>query len=310
MGTACLVLALSILGAGTTPSLAQYRQAVHAQRIALDRAATRPNHVVLARVRSRLQVLASVTLPDGSVVHTDLPLLAGTLIGSDRTSVRLAAAQLDEVDDALHRSPRSAVSRRDLAALDAVLRDSRFHPARPPWAAVTDKIAQLQERILQWLLVQLTENRGSTGVFALLLLLAIAGTGYLLARGALGRMVIDSSAEDDDSTPTSSASAEAYARSHTAAGDYREALRYLFLGTLLALQERGALELRPGTTNREYITALRAESGDQPSWAALSELVDTFDRVWYGHAPINAAQYERCRADTERLLNSAAREAA
>jgi uncharacterized protein DUF4129 len=310
MGTACLVLALSILGAGTTPSLAQYRQAVHAQRIALDSVATQPNRLVLARVRSRLQALASVALPDGSVVHTDLPLLAGTLAGSDPTSVRLAATQLDGLDDALRRSPRSVASRGDLAALDTVLRESRFHPARPPWASVTDKIAQLQDRILQWLLVQVTENRGSTGVFALLLLLAIAGTGYLLARGALGRIVIDSSWEDDDSTPTTSASAEAYARSHSAAGDYREALRYLFLSTLLALRERGALELRPSTTNREYITALRAESGDRTSWAALSDLVDTFDRVWYGHAPISAAQYERCRADAEQLLGTAARGAA
>lgn len=76
-------------------------------------------------------------------------------------------------------------------------------------------------------------------------------------------------------------------------GDYRKAVRYLYLSSLLWLDERGALRYERSLTNREYLGRLR----ERPALRdRLAPVIETFDRVWYGSAPLDAesfAAYER-----------------
>ena len=92
---------------------------------------------------------------------------------------------------------------------------------------------------------------------------------------------------DDEETLTT---AEAIDRAQTAArsGDYRNAARHLYLSSLLWLEERGVLRYDRSRTNREYLAQLQGK----PAYHNLKPVVDTFERVWYGQRPLDAAGFE------------------
>ena len=134
----------------------------------------------------------------------------------------------------------------------------------------------------------------------------VAGLALLLVRGALARVVVSAETPDPSAEPSTAVAAAGRASGLASAGDYRTALRYLVLQTLLLLQEAGQVELRPGLTNREYLRALQSAAraptaGSEP----LRLLVDEFDRVWYGHLPLDAAGYARCEALAGRAAEAA-----
>jgi hypothetical protein len=140
----------------------------------------------------------------------------------------------------------------------------------------------------------------------------VVGGAILLARGGLTRVVVDVSRRAASDPPVHSTAAAERASHLAEAGDYRMALRFLVLQTLLGLQEAGVMELRPGLTNREYLEALRRTADwCAPGREPLETLVDEFDRVWYGHFPIDAERYRGCeQLAGEALLRASGRQAA
>ncbi len=85
------------------------------------------------------------------------------------------------------------------------------------------------------------------------------------------------------------------------AGDYTEAVRFLFLSLVYRFDERGRVSLHKAYTNREYLVLL----GDRtPVRAAIGVMVDTLDDHWYGQRPCERPQFEECLAIYERLLAS------
>jgi hypothetical protein len=120
-------------------------------------------------------------------------------------------------------------------------------------------------------------------------------------------MVVDVPSLVPGGEPVRSEAARQRADQVAEAGDYRSALRYLVLATLLYLQERGALDLRPGLTNHDYLSLLRNRASEVgQSWtldqSALQELVQAFDRTWYGHQPFDEADLARCQELVGRVL--------
>jgi hypothetical protein len=72
-------------------------------------------------------------------------------------------------------------------------------------------------------------------------------------------------------------------------GDYRTAVRYLYLSALLLLDERGLLYYDRTRTNREYLRDLNS----QPQIAVLlRSIIEVFDKVWYGFQPLSAETYQ------------------
>lgn len=69
------------------------------------------------------------------------------------------------------------------------------------------------------------------------------------------------------------------ARALASRGDYRAAIRKLYVAQLYALAERKMLRLSDETTNHEYLAQVRALAGLYPVLAAMT---DMFERVWYG----------------------------
>ncbi len=77
-----------------------------------------------------------------------------------------------------------------------------------------------------------------------------------------------------------------------ARGALREALRALYLATLVALDRRRLIAFDPHRTNWQYLRAMpRGEAR-----RLFAEFTRIFDHKWYGAEPTALADYEACRA--------------
>jgi hypothetical protein len=74
----------------------------------------------------------------------------------------------------------------------------------------------------------------------------------------------------------------------SSSGDYRLAVRYLYLSTLLLLDEHGLLRYDRSLTNREY---LRQVVQRPDLTEHLRAVIEGFDRTWYGFQPVNEDSY-------------------
>lgn len=86
-----------------------------------------------------------------------------------------------------------------------------------------------------------------------------------------------------------------------AAGDYTEAVRYLFLSLIYRLDERGRVSFHKDYTNREYLELI---DDRLPAPDALRLLVDTLDDHWYAQRPCDRERYEACLAVYNRLVTA------
>jgi hypothetical protein len=82
------------------------------------------------------------------------------------------------------------------------------------------------------------------------------------------------------------------------AGKHREALRALYLATLVALDRKQALTFDPTLTNWQYLRQLR----DGALRTDFRELTRIFDHKWYGHEPADQLDFDLCRELAERMI--------
>jgi hypothetical protein len=98
--------------------------------------------------------------------------------------------------------------------------------------------------------------------------------------------------------PLDAATAQAQAQREADAGNYREAVRRLYLAALLLLDEQRLIALDRSRTNREMLAALPADSLAR---AHLGPVIATFDAVWYGIREPDEPTYLRYRAEIDAL---------
>ncbi len=251
----------------------------------------------LAKVRQSWANVDSVRLADGTAISVDMKWLALFADDSDtlqkvRDRVR---AMLDYHARQPGKDPKSA-----LAALDRVLKDPRFQypdytptpiPPTPTPLPAGERPAPPPDlsglsNLSQFILFAL-------GVMAVIALLVYFARSLRVQRLAL-RLPTNG---DSDDPPTSVAALESAATSEESQ-DYRNAIRYLYLSSLLLLDERGLLRYDRTLTNREH---LRQINNKPQLVEALRPVVDTFDRVWYGFAPVDDVLYQTFRDDVEQL---------
>lgn len=129
----------------------------------------------------------------------------------------------------------------------------------------------------------------------LLVILAVVLVAVVLAyafRGLIGDFTADAalSAEEElGGEPLTAELALQKAQELSTGGDYRTAVRYLYLSSLLLLEERGLLRYDRSLTNREY---LRSVSHRPELVTILREVIDVFDRVWYGFQTLTSNEYD------------------
>ncbi len=146
----------------------------------------------------------------------------------------------------------------------------------------------------------------SSRVFVIGGVLLLVAVAAYFGRNLSGKLSAESSVtlpEAETDAPTTSNAAIERAEAMALAGDFRTAVRQLYLGALLILDERGKLKFDRALTNRETIRAVR-NSGSHTLADSLRPIVDYYDRVWYGFARVEQGDYERYRAQVEEVKSA------
>ncbi|MBN1254253.1 MAG: DUF4129 domain-containing protein [Deltaproteobacteria bacterium] len=85
-------------------------------------------------------------------------------------------------------------------------------------------------------------------------------------------------------------------------GNYRYAVRYLYIALLVYLDEKGKIEYNPTQTNSEY---LRRASEYSSLYGLLKILTSAFERYWYGLVWPNAEEYHQFLNEFQKARESA-----
>ena len=170
----------------------------------------------------------------------------------------------------------------------------------------TPSLIQRIGAAVNWLLSHLFGLLGSGGsiLLGLLVLAVIAALVIYRLRGVLGGRRAQVSAEpatvgDDPEREWQLALAAAQR------GDHREAVRRAFRSALLDVADRRT-HLDRAWTTRELLATL---SVDPDLVAAVAPAAASFDKAWYGRAPVDAAAWEIARGRCEAVRRVARRPA-
>lgn len=296
-------------------ALAEALRAAEAARSALPSNASLAEHPPLRLALSRLESIDRVKSAPGVEIEIDNHALVKHLQGS-RDEGRKALESLRGLLAALDASAQKTGWNNGSdarAALDEVLARPEFHggDVGNPVGRFLD---ELRSRLFRWLeslfpSLSLPQLPGVdlgkpfelvfwliAGVLILFTLAFFAFT-WRSARLNLARYAALQSrtVKQLDDAKTARLAAQQAADQ----GDYRLAVHYLYLWAILHLAERSRLRYDRSLTNREQIRAL-AEGGEIVDLLQLA--VDTFDRIWYGHAPCAEAEYGQFRSTVERIV--------
>jgi len=254
--------------------------------------------------RGALILRAVSTLEQITHVQTEAGALAldhAALIAELKAAAQNPVASLTPARNRL-RALRDALDPAPLAATDDERTKLRDIFNRPPFAIFDNPVGVALQEILRWLRA-LTRGAGDA-VFSSRDLLALGGIGVLVGVLVffLRNLRRNIAAEETLATPREATltAREALARAQTfvAEGDYRGAMRLLYLAALLSLDERGALQYDPALTNREHVRALAAHPALS---AALTPIVETYDRVWYGFANVSPDEFAEFRRRVQEM---------
>ncbi|MCS6839918.1 MAG: DUF4129 domain-containing protein [Roseiflexus sp.] len=297
----CCILSASAAAQSAIPDTATYESWLREAYAA----AQRRDRIGLEEAADRLMAATAVRMPDGTIVSVNNSWLQEALL-SPTPDFPLITARLGALIDAAALPPSSAPADA-LERLDRLLaappfdRLDRSGPETPQWLIdVFDWLARLLEMILRPVeAVPPTATTVVAWVIALIgVVLLLAVIVYLLINLRRG-FVHDArlAAAGDDPMPTAT---EAFEQASALArdGDYRAAVRSLYLSALLWLDEQDLLCYDRALTNREYLERARSNPA---LLARLTPVIETFDQVWYGHLPIDASAFAAYRQQIEAL---------
>jgi hypothetical protein len=118
-------------------------------------------------------------------------------------------------------------------------------------------------------------------------------------RRAKKRIVLGEEVEAD-ATPRDLADAATAAAS---LGDFRTAIRKLYVSLLYDLAEKRLIELEDSATNHEYLAKVSSHRALVPP---MRFLTDRFDYIWYGMYPSSAEEFSDCLARYREAVQGAA----
>lgn len=289
-------------GPETALPLAEYRAALQMARTALT--ADPPD---MAAARQALAAAESIVLRSGAAADVS-PLLG------DADASLTPAEALARVETALQQLDASAGDRtaERLRVLDEVLAGPAFQQSESLLDRLRRWLAELLARFFPDSDMPGTINpAASTAVevvgwavvagAAIVLLLLLSRWLRTLLQAFVGDATLAAAGEAGD--PATAAEARAAAGRSAQDGDYRAAVRQLYLAALLTLQEQRIASRDRSLTNREVLARVPAE---HPTHAHLEPIVEVFDDVWYGVHEPDDATFTRYQAEVDALQRSAA----
>ncbi len=303
LALASLVLAGSTQAAGPPLPIDDYWQQVEETQTLVASLENAPDETVRTRllaVADRWESITELTLSDETTIPIDHNFLVSQL-RADPPDLEQLDRLLTALLTARDAWSQSETASPDTETLDQILARPEFQwPSEQP-SPLAEWWRQLRQRFWEFIARILPSSGGESasagvpllqyaftalGSLALILVLAYALRG-LLADFVAETEITPEEIADKDMT---AATALKQAQLLSGEGDYRAAVRYLYLSSLLLLEERGLLHYDRSLTNREYLRTV----AHLPQLAAiLRDVVRVFDRVWYGYQPLDEAAYTR-----------------
>jgi hypothetical protein len=258
----------------------------------------------LSGLASRWDQVSEVQMPDGTLVKIHSEYLTSELRTNPPDLDRLKKS-LDALLQAHQEYPQKVFTLEDLDPLKKILARPEFQwqegqaVEAPDWLnRIFEAITSFTDRILFVLANLIVQGRtvfivlGSV-IFTLILLYI----SRLLSRSLAGNAQLDEEGADGEGIVTSKGALQR-AQALSLQGDYRNAVRFLYLSSLLVLDEQGLLRYDRSRTNREVLRSVAS----RPDLAnPLRDVVDVFDRVWYGYEPVDEQTFQSYLKHVEEL---------
>ncbi len=288
---------------GSTVTLEAYWEAVGDIRDSLS-AAEEDDIGVRQDAVEQLIALNTVELPDGRIQPISHSFLIREL-QNENNSLEALSLLFTAYHSSRQVWPAPTLPQLDKAALDDILSQPQFqYTVEEPnflqrlWADLRQGVEDFFLRLFP------DDSTVALPTSDFIVIIATVLVGLVLAyalRGIISDITADAalSAEEElGGEPLTADLALRRAQELSTGGDYRTAVRYLYLSALLLLEERGLLRYDRSLTNREYLRTV----AHRPELAAtLREVIDVFDRVWYGFQTLNPGEYEAYALRVETL---------
>ncbi len=301
-----MAIAVSIASADDPSTLAAYQRAVEQSTGLIDRAATEQNSAqrqsLIDQAIVQLGAISQVQASSGerwSVNNEQLLADLNAAKSDTQPSDRLQniAARLRTLRAALI-TPPVAANESDRAKLRDILNQPPFKTG-----AASNALNDLLNQISDWLDRFL--NSTSSGIVGLrdgitvLGFIFVAIVLFFFLRTWMSNWVAETQLPASlEGAALTSGNALVQAQRLASQGDYRTAVRQLYLASLLLLDERGVLRYDRTLTNREFLNVVKNEPKTR---SALEPIVDTFDRTWYGFGTVDQAEFEKYQKQVESL---------
>ncbi len=243
--------------------------------------------------------VASVQLESGETLPVDNSHITSALRAENPDLDKLTAL-LDSILASRATDPEPRFTKDDIQPLTEILARPEFQWKEEQSNPLDDWLQRMWDRFAAWLdklIPDFTIAIDPTPIAAILLVLILlyAFRGLFVDLIADARLNANGDADDELLTADS---AFQRAQSLSRGGDYRAAVRYLYLSSLLMLDERGLLRYDRSRTNREVLRSV----ADQPELSQpLSEVVDVFDNVWYGYHELDEDTFKHYSDRVEEL---------
>lgn len=272
----------------------QYWSLVESSRQAIaDLKGASPEKIkgTLDQLTGQWQAVNAVTLTAGETVPIDNSYLVSALTAQKPDPGQIEA-MLSSLEAAHQSYPSHVFTNADLASLNDILSRPEFRGLDQPANPFNDWVNSLWTRLLRWFGQLLERLFGARTVslpgaaispleilsFAILIVIL-----FFVARSIFADLTPESRFDDDGDDPDKALTSDrAFEKAQmlSRGGDYRSAVRYLYLSCLLLLDERGLLRYDHSKTNREVLRSV----SDSPELAGpLRDVIEVFDRVWYGY---------------------------
>ncbi|MCB8942852.1 MAG: DUF4129 domain-containing protein [Ardenticatenaceae bacterium] len=301
-----VLVLLGLVGMGAQTAVAQaaplsaYWQQIDDLQALVTRLEAEPVDVQqtqLAAAASQVVLITTVSLPNGRQIPINHTFLLSEL-GRQPPDLERLQNILTAWQTARATWPEVQFDDLDPQTLQAILSRPEFQYETAEPSRLQSWYDDLRERFWRWLFGLLPESVSADTAGLVNLLLSIVGVIVLAVvlfyalRGLFGDLAPESALAGDDVLGDEVLTADAAlqrAQQFSGEGDYRTAVRYLYLSALLLLEERGLLRYNRSLTNREYLRSLI----HQPELAAiLRDVIEVFDRTWYGFHALEQTEYE------------------
>lgn len=257
----------------------------------------------LTALASQWKTTDKIRLEDGQTIQVDNSYLL-SLLNASQPDIERISGLFDALLAAHKNYPSKIYTAQDLEPLHEILSGSEFQWKVKGPNPVSEFLDRIFRQFLEWL-NKILGGRGITiggspsllytvAVIALCIVLFFVFRTLFVDFINEARLAEENIAEE----LLTSESAFQKAQELSRGGDYRSAVRFLYLSSLLLLDERGLLRYDRSKTNREYLRSL----SDSPDLEKpLSEVIEVFDEVWYGYHSLDEDTFKHYSDRVEEL---------